>query len=659
MNPKQQANLARCIGQAYDANAAGRHEDAMKWCRKALDIAPGLPEAWYHLGQAHAGLGRVRQATDALARAAELGAGNADALNSIGLQLLRLGAHAQAERCLLRCLALAPTFAFAHSNLGLLRQRQGRPAEAVAAFHQALACQPRLAAVQANLAGALNDLGNHAAAEAACRLALEIDPQLPVAWGNLGNALAGLQRTEEAQAACRKALELDPSLPEPHTVLAGLLVASGRIDEALAEYGRAIEANPLDLEARSSRLFCLNYSPDATPAQVLAAAREYDEVASRRAIPFTSWDCTPERERKLRIGLVSGDFRRHPVGYLLRGPLRELDREAFEVVAYSNHAWRDEVTEELRSRCAAWHEVAGLGDAALARQVHDERIDILVDLAGHTNHGRLPLFAWKPAPVQASWLGYFATTGLRAIDWRIGDPWVTPAHEEDQFTERIWRLPGTCFSFSPPPEAPPVAPPPCLANGFVTYGCFNNLAKLNDRVVEAWSRLLLADPSARLFLKAKPLADAAMRSGLEARFARHGIAPQRLLLEGHSARGDYLASYGRVDIGLDPFPYSGGMTTAESLWMGVPVVTLRGERYIAHQGESQLHAAGLAEWIAADLQAYVGIALAAAAAPDRLAATRATLREKAGRSPLFDAPRQARQVEAAWRGLWSHWCHAR
>ena len=413
LTPKQQEFLARCIGQAHAAIAGAQYDAGIAWCRKALERAPDLPEAWYNLGLAYAGQGQAKEATDALLKTAALVPDNPDAQNSIGLQLIRVGANEEAERCLMRCLALAPDFAFAHSNLGLLRKKQNRLGEAAAAFRKAVDLQPLLAAAHANLGGTLNLQKNFTAGEAACRRALEIDPALPEAWSNLGNALLGLDRTDEAEAASRKALALDPALPEPHVDLAAILVARGAFAEAIGEFDRALAKDPHNCETISSRLFCLNYVPQSSPAAMLAAARAFDEVASRNVVPFTSWNCVPDPGRKLRIGLVSGDLRRHPVGYLLQGPLRELDRAAFDVVAYSNHSHRDDLTAELESRCAAWNDVVAMSDAELARRIHADGIDILVDLSGHTGHGRLPVFARKPAPVQVTWLGYFATTGPR------------------------------------------------------------------------------------------------------------------------------------------------------------------------------------------------------------------------------------------------------
>jgi len=654
--PKQREFLARCISKAHTANASGQYGIAATWCRKALEVVPDLPEAWYNLGLAHAGQAQVTEAKAALLKAAALAPDIPDAQSNIGLQLFRIGALAEAEQCLQRALALAPGYAFAHSNLGLLRKKQNRLDEAVAAFRKAIDLEPQLAAAYANLGGTLNLQKNYVAGEAACRRALAIVPQLPAGWSNLASALAGLYHLSEAEAACRKAMALDPALAEPHEAMADILIARGAYGEALREFDLALAKDPHTCETASRRLFLMNYIPGSSPSEMLAAARAFEKVALRNAIAFTSWECARDPDRKLRIGMVSGDFRRHTVGYLLQGPLRELDKSGFEIIAYSNHGHRDDLTAELETRCVAWNDVVGKSDAELARQIHRDRIDILVDLSGHSDHGRLPVFAWKPAPVQVTWLGYFATTGLAGMDWKIGDPWVSPAPEESHFTERPWRLPDSCFCFSPPRDAPDVAALPCRSNGFVTYGCFNNLNKINEAVIGLWSRILRADARSRLFLKTRQLAGKELRESLVASFARHGIHEDQLMVEGSSAYADYLAAYARVDIALDPFPFPGGATTAEGLWMGVPVVTLKGDRFIAHQGESLLHAAGLPEWIASGEDDYVALALAAGAAPDRLAATRAGLRAQVAQSALFDAARYARNLESAWREMWREWC---
>jgi predicted O-linked N-acetylglucosamine transferase (SPINDLY family) len=280
---------------------------------------------------------------------------------------------------------------------------------------------------------------------------------------------------------------------------------------------------------------------------------------------------------------------------------------------------------------------------------------VLLDLSGHTARNRLPVFAYRPAPAQATWLGYAATTGLAEMDCLLADPWTLPERLEPDFTETIVRLPETRLCFTPPAAQAPVAPPPALRNGFVTFGCFNDLAKINDAVAALWVRVLAAVPGSRLLLKAGQLAEPAMRQRTAERFAALGLDPARLDLEGPEPRADYLAAYGRMDIALDPFPYPGGATSAEGLWMGVPLVTLAGESFLARQGVGILMNAGLADWVAADADGYVATAAARAADLAALAGLRASLRAQVLASPLCDAARFARHLEDALWDIWRRW----
>jgi predicted O-linked N-acetylglucosamine transferase (SPINDLY family) len=349
---------------------------------------------------------------------------------------------------------------------------------------------------------------------------------------------------------------------------------------------------------------------------------------------------------------LSGDLRGHSVGYFLEGLVGNLDPDRMELLAYPTYNAADDLTARIRPRFAAWTPLAGLSDDIAARRIHADGAHVLIDLSGHTAHNRLPVFAWRPAPVQVTWLGYFATTGVAEMDYILADPHVAPPGEEDHFTEAVWRLPETYLCFTPPDAQLEVAPSPALSSGAVTFGCFNTLTKLNDAVVALWARVVRATPGSRLFLKTRQLNGPAMCEAVRRRFAAHGLAAERLILEGSSPRFELLKAYDRVDIALDPFPYPGGTTSVEGLWMGVPAITRRGDRFLSHVGESIAHNAGLADWIAADDDDYVARAVDKASDLGRLADLRAGLRQQVLAGPLFDAPRFARHFEAALWGMW-------
>jgi hypothetical protein len=374
-------------------------------------------------------------------------------------------------------------------------------------------------------------------------------------------------------------------------------------------------------------------------------------VAEKVSSRFTGWQCTAKPER-LRIGFVSGDLRQHPVGHFLEGVLAHIDPQRLELFAYPTHNQTDELTARIKPHFAAWTPLLGLNDETAARRIQADGVHILIDLSGHTAHNRLPLFAWKPAPVQVSWLGYFATTGVAEMDYFIADPHTLPAGEERQFTETVWRLPDTRLCFTAPDADVAIAELPALANGYITFGCFNSLTKINDRVIVLWARLLDAVPGSRLMLKAKQLKEALVQDKMRERFAAHGVSADRLLLEGPEARAEYLAAYNRIDIALDPFPFTGGTTTAECLWMGVPVLTLAGDRLVSRQGVGLLANAGLPDWIATDADDYVSKAVLHASNPQALAALRRSLRQQVLASPVFDGERFARHLENALQDMW-------
>jgi predicted O-linked N-acetylglucosamine transferase (SPINDLY family) len=639
--------------------SAGRHEEMEHRARLLLERYPASGFVWKALSISL--LVRGKEALPAFQKAAKFLPNDAEAQLNLGNALKNLGQLDQAVTSYRRALEIKPNYAEAHSNLGNALKNLGHLDRAVASYRRALEIKPDYAVAHSNLGNALNNLGLLDEAVASHRRALEIKPDYAEAHINLGVAFLGLGQLENSVASYRRALEIKPDLVEAHIGLGSALQDLGQLDDAMASFRRALEIKPDDAQAHSDLLLLHNYLCDQPAAVMLADARRFGDLAARQARPHTGWRNAPEAGKCLRVGWVSGDLRAHPVGYFVEGVMAELASSfsgRLELVAYSSHFHADVLTARIKACCHGWRSAAGLSDEALARQIRDDGIDILIDLAGHTAHNRLPMFAWKPAPVQATWLGFLGTTGVSAIDYLIADPWTLPVTEEENFNEKIWRLPETYLCFTPPSDDIPVSALPAGSDGFITFGCFNNLTKINNAVVALWARLLDSVPGSRLLLKVKQLDDPSARQDIVERFARQGIGEQRLILEGSvKQRVEHLATYQRVDIALDPFPYPGITTSAESLWMGVPVLTLAGQSFLSRQGVGILMNAGLPDWIAVDADDYVAKALAHASDLSRLATLRSGLRQQVLASPLFDAPRFAGNFEAALRGMWTHWCY--
>ena len=691
--PAATASIARAIAlepgiAAYHSNLGnalhkqGRLDQAIAAHRRAVELEPDHPTGHINLGLALQDRGRLDEAIACLRRATLLSPHHAKTHVKLGLALQQHGSLDLAEAAYRRALDLAPDLAEAHTNLGTALQllgrceeslvchqravaldpaspeaqtnlgnalrRLGRLEDAAACHGRAVALKPDFAEAQTNLGGVLQELGRLDQAVECYRRAIALRPDYPEAYSNLGTVLLGQGALAAAIESYRRAIEIDPDFPEPHTGLGNALYEAGRLDEAVECHRRAAALRPTFFQAHSNLMLSRNYLPNGCPAEALAEARRFGARATELATAFTAWAAP---SRPLRVGLVSGDLLNHPVGHFLEAVIAALDPARIELHAYVTHQRGDDLTARLKPHFAGWTSLAWLDDRAAAERIHADGIDVLIDLAGHTGHNRLPVFAWRPAPVQVSWLGYFATTGLAEMDYLLASPVMVPPGEEGHFSEKIWRLPETHWCFTPPRAAPEVAPPPALANGSVTFGCFNNLTKLNDGVVALWARVLDAVPGSRLLLKAKQLGDAVARAETTSRFAVRGIGPERLILAGPTPRVEMLAEYHRVDIALDPFPFPGGTTSAEGLWMGVPLLTRRGDRFVSHQGEGILHAVGLDDWIAADDDDYLAKAVSFAADIPRLAALRAGMRERVRTSPLFDAPRFARHFEAALEAM--------
>jgi predicted O-linked N-acetylglucosamine transferase (SPINDLY family) len=491
------------------------------------------------------------------------------------------------------------------------------------------------------------------------RRALALQPDLAQAHSNLGTALEQTGQFEEAVAEYRTALRLKPDLVETHYNLANTHWDMGLLDDAVAGYQHALQLKPDYADARSNLLLALHYVASPDVESIYREHRKWEDLHARPLEQEIARHANePNSNRRLRIGYVSPDFRLHSVASFFESLLACHDRREVEVFCYSNVLGADAVTDRLRLQAGHWREITGLGDADVAGLIRGDQIDILVDLAGHTGRHRLLTFARKPAPIQVTWLGYCDTTGLSAMDYRLTDAHADPpGTTEHLHSEQLFRIPTGAWCFRPSEHAPPVNDPPVLRGGGVTFGSFNALPKITDEIVSIWSRVLCELPDSRLLLKNLGFQDASVQRRLRTRFAKGGVAPERVGLLGRLPElADHLACYHRIDIALDTFPYHGTTTTCEALWMGVPVVTLAGRTHAARVGVSLLNSVGLPELVAASAEDYVRTATTLARDLPRLAQLRRTLRERMAHSPLMDAPRFARAIEAAYRDMWQRWC---
>ncbi|HEY7985816.1 MAG TPA: tetratricopeptide repeat protein [Methylophilaceae bacterium] len=566
---------------------------------------------------------------------------------------LQTGQFAEAEILYQTYLRYDPKNAEVFYNHGLALQHQGKLEPAITAYRHALELKPGLIEALQNMGEAFHVRGELQAAENSYLQALALKPDHVEILNNLGIVLKDQGRLDEAIQHYQRSLQLDPQHFKAYNNLANAYKEIGLLDQAVIAYQKALELNPGHVETLSNYLFVLSIHPKCSPSQYLENARHYADIVSRLATPYLEWFALMDsaKESPLKIGLVSGDLRTHPVGFFLESILAHLNSGMIELVAYSTKPQEDALTARIKPYFTAWHSLVGLSDQTAAHKIHNDGIQILIDLAGHTAHNRLPIFAWKPAPVQISWLGYFASTGLAEMDYVLADPVSIPQSQQAHFTETICYLPDTRLCFTAP-SAREIAPLPALRNGYITFGCFQNLAKLDDAVLAAWARILQESPNAMLRLQTHQLKTTAIRQLLMERLQRQGIPGERVILVEPGSRESYLAAHAEVDVILDTFPYPGGTTTCEALWMGVPTITLAGETLISRQGASMLSCAGLSDWVATDEHDYVNKAINRSNDLQALAALRNNLRQQVQDSPLFDAPRFARHLEQALTSIW-------
>ena len=612
-----QGEIDRLVSEAGRLLQSGAPDHAIRVCTQVLAQAPNQPVALHLMGAACCRAGDLAGAAPPLSRLIGIQPGNADAHLLLGVAYEGLNRPEDALKALRRAFAIRSGWPEAGSRLGGLLRRLKRYDEAIATYQAVLAIHP-------------ND---------------------DTTIFNFAIALHAAFRFDEAAACYQRILTRHPNDAETWVGLGNIMKDSGQVVAARACSLKALELKPDYREAFSNLLFVEAYHVLCDPEELLNHHRAWaqrfapDNRTGQFAVPDKGRD-----DRPLRIGYVSPDLRRHPVGTFVEGLLRAHDRDRFEVFCYAESRADNAVSRRLRSHAQAWRQTIGMSDEVVARQINEDRIDILVDLAGHTRGNRFGAFAYRPAPIHLRYLCSCTTTGLSALDSCLGDAAPGPPDTMELTTETIWRLPRCWISYEPVADAPEVATRESDAP--LTFGCFNDLSKLGDEVVATWAQILVAVPDSRLLLKAAPFNHEAGRNVMMQRLQAQGIDAERVILRPRTP--DYLVEYGDMDIALDPFPRTGGATTADALWMGVPVITLAGDRMIERQGVSMLTSVGLTECIADSREDYVKRTVALAGDPGRRRALREGLRERMRGSQLCDAEDMARAIEAAYAQMWAN-----
>jgi len=650
------AKFQNLLQTALTHHRNGRLSDADKLYARVRVVAPANFDAFHLSGLLAYQQGRHTDAAKLLRRGLELNPRSALCEMRLGVTFSALGDPTSAESHLRAALALEPGMSEAWCHLGAALKAQSRLPEARAAYDQSLVLNPNNAEAHDRLGALMSDTVGFAEAVPHFRRAAELESGNIAVRANLGVALAQAGATAEALKCFDCVLATEPA----HTLalMGRALVRQerGQIADAIADYSTVLQRHPRHHEAHSGRLLARHYLAEVSRDELFADHVAFGAAAAQA--PGAPLANVAEPVRRLRLAFLSPDLRAHSVAYFLEPLLAQLDREQFEIYLYHDHPRVDAMSERLRTQATQWRHFAGLSHVAVEVAIRADAPDVLVDLAGHTGLNRLALFARRLAPVQITYLGYPNTTGLREMDYRFVDAVTDPAGEAEAcHTEQLVRFAPTAWSYAPPAAAPDCAPPPSVASGPVTFGCFNNFSKVNDPTLRAWSQILAAVPGSRLLLKGQGLDGPVASASMGARLAAIGIEGSRVELLGRTpGLAAHLATYARMDISLDTFPYHGTTTTCEALWMGCPVVTLPGDRHASRVGASLLTAVGRPQWIARDWADYVRIATQLAGDRAGLERERATLRDTLRNSPLLDHAGQGARFGAAVRACWVAWC---
>ena len=632
----------------------GQNDVAEKLVSQSIKLQSNDSEAHFNLGNIYQVQKRYVEAEQSFQQALKYDPNNSNIYAAIGAIYAIRESWEQVIECYKNAVSLKPKNAKFLLNLADAYRQINNLAEAEKLYHQAIKLNPTFLEAYFNLGYLYQEqhLGDHAITTYLA--AIELNPKLVAAWMNIALIYTERGQLTEALESINKSIAIDPNGVDALVALGNIKKDQGFMVEALAAYRHALSLQNGNSKIGGDYLFVMHYDSSITPLEI------YEETLAwgmRHADPIAHLEHHNDRNpaRRLRIGYVSGDFRQHAVIYYLEPVLQSHDKSQVEIFCYANQARSDDVTTRLKSYADHWRDIFRLSDKAAADLIQKDKIDILIDLSGHTAGNRLLVFAYKPAPIQATWIGYFNTTGVKAIDYIITDCFLLPPGEEDMYVEKPLRLPNSIvYKVHDLPIT--VNALPALTNSYVTFGCFNNLSKITPEVIELWAQILRKIPSAKLYLKNKSFGDVATCDLYRAQFTALGVVADRLRFSGISPLPEYLEAYNDVDLCLDPFPYNGATTTRDSLWMGVPMVALKGDRLAGRSAESMLSVVGLEEFIAATKEEYIEKAIAFANNIPRLVEVRNTLRQTLIAAPLTNPRLFTRGLEQAFRDIWKQWC---
>ena len=636
-------------------------KDALPAFQKTAQLLPDDAQAHYNLGVMLRSAGRLDEAVTHYRQAVTLNPSFAEAHGNLGNVLRDMGRFEDAAASYKRAIKLKPGSADTYVSLGIVLNGMGRLEDAVASYRKAAEIKPDFALAHYNLGNNLKELGRFNDALTSYRRAIDIKPDLAEAHNNLGGVLKDMGQLDAALASYRRALELKPDIAEAHNNLGGVYKDFGQFDAALDCYRKALEIKPGFDEAYSNLLFLYAYRGLIGPDEYLVQARNWEQACVpaqlRQEARLRVFQRQPLAGRRLRVGYVSGDYRQHAVSYFIEQLFTHHDNGRIELFAYSTQGKRDAVTDRLQALAEHWITFSSMSDDAIRNRIEADGIDVLVDLSGHSAHNRLGVFARRAAPVQAYYLGYFASTGLTEMDYWIGDEFLTPPETDSHFSEQVWRLPRISWSYDAKDAPLPAWHPD--PEGSVWIGSFNNLAKLTPDTLALWARVLNALPEGRLLLKTKELSDAGNRRHILETMAEHGIPSDRIELQDRSVTPDWsahMAYYNRLDIALDPVGAMGGVTSSfDALWMAVPVITMQGDRVASRATAAIVGALGHTEWIAQSEEEYINKVVSLARDVEQRKTLRSAQRQMMIHNPLCDAKDLALCLENAYAEMFERW----